>query len=350
MKKSITILIISVILFSCKTLKVSTKEYQIFEILNKITYQHQEITDNDIDYHTIADFLNENEISKLQNWKSPEPILGDFTEADCIGCSNDIKKFTPIYKVTKGDYIQFEIKKSDGIENLVFTKKGTFINHFFTFQGYSSKSKITQELKKRGDRGYIIEGIYPSQVNTNDIYLKHIDYSNQNDNGDWYNTVSPINMDYFINFKEKKAPLRFKFNDGFYSYQKNDENGNQRMIHFFKPQFLANATDFNELQSYTSNTFGYYGEATFFLISLEEKMLLSVEINSNVKDRNFEFSIFKNNNFHSINEFMAKKNKTHTKYVGNLKQGDYLIRVISGKPTYWDSSLYELNVLKTKLK
>ncbi|WP_108866877.1 hypothetical protein [Aquimarina aquimarini] len=348
MKKTFLFIIILAILASCKSLKVLKTESEIFNILNKITYQHKDITDKNEGYHNVADFLNESEITKIEAWKSPEPTLENFYGADCIGCSNDIKKFTPIYRAEKGNFIHFGLKKSMGIENLVFNKKGAFITHFFTYQHYS-QSQIEKELKERGNSGYVISGIFPTTINANHIYLKHLEYSDQTDNGEWYNTSFPMALEYYINVKEKQHVLRFKFKGGFYSYQRDDANGDLRMIHFFEPEFVANAVDFNQQSSFSSKTKGYYGEATFFLIKIEKKMNLSVVINSKIVEKKFQFSILENNSFNTIEQYVNKHSELYTTYNKNLEKGEYLIRVINGKSTYWNMPLYDLNLKKVKL-
>ena len=99
-----------------------------------------------------------------------------------------------LFNISKDDYTPIEVKK-------------------WVFEALDKHNRTVEYKKPCVRVQYFKKGKETFHV---DLAL----YSNQNDNGDWYNTVSPINMDYFINFKEKKAPLRFKFNDGFYSYQK----------------------------------------------------------------------------------------------------------------------------------
>lgn len=334
--------VVSIVLISCKTAKVSTVESEIFRILNKINYQHQEITDEDSGYYyTISDLLNENEISKLETWKSPEPTLKNFYYVDCIGCTNDIRRMTPVYKARIGGFIHFGLEKSMGIENLTFNKDGTFVTHFFTFQG-TPISQIEEEMESRKDYGYSIETIYPTKIEADEVYLEHKEYdSDQNNNGDGYSTASPMKIDYLINLKEKAPVLRFKFDGGFYSSPK--------MVHFFEPELVPNATDVSKLSSYHATVQGYYGEATFFLISLEDKMSVSVEIKSKVKDKKFEFSILKNDQFYTTDEVLYKKSKLYTQYQKKLKKGDYLIRVVNENSGYWDAPLFELHISKTKI-
>ncbi len=321
------------------------KEYEVFKILNKINYQHKKITDKNNTHKEINDFLNEKEITILENWKNEEAIFVNFFVIDCIGCSNDIRKFIPIYKAIKGDFIHLGLKKSMGIENLVFKKNGTFVTNFYTFQGYS-KNEIKKELRKRGNERYVIESTYPYQIYANKIYLKHIEYSDQSNNGDWYNTFFPMKISYFINLKEKQPVLRFKFNDGFYSYQKND-----KMVHFFQPQFHKNSISEIEPKSYISITNGYLGDATFFLILIEEYMNVSIEIMPKFKDNSFNFAIFENNQFHTIDEYLNKKGELYTKYHKKLKKGHYLIRVITKDSNHYeDKLLFKLKILKEKLK
>ncbi|MCD8416065.1 hypothetical protein G1J88_11695 [Tenacibaculum dicentrarchi] len=345
MKNTPILILFAFLLAGCVSTKITKEEKEIFEILNKITYQHNNITDEDIDYHTIAGFLNENEILKLKIWKSTEPTLKNFYNTECIGCSNNINKLTPIYRVEKGNFVHFGLKKSIGIENLVFNKKGNFITHFFTYQSYS-QAQIEKELKKRGNDTYVISGIFPTIINTNEIHLKHLEYSNQTDNSEWYNTAFPMELEYYINVKEKQHVLRFKFNGGFYSYQKDDKNDDHRMIHFFEPEFVANTVDFNQLSSFSSKTKGYYGEATFFLIKIKKKMNLSVVINSKIVEKKFQFSILENNSFNTIEQYVNKHSELYTTYNKNLEKGEYLIRVINGKSTYWNMPLYDLNLKK----
>ena len=153
-------------------------------------------------------------------------------------------------------------------------------------------------------------------------------------------------LEYYINVKEKQPVLQFKFKGGFFSYQRDDTNGDLRMIHFFEPKFVGNPVDFNEPPSSSSKTKGYYGEATFFLIKLEEKMNLIIEINSKIGGKAFQFSIFENNTFKTIDQYKNKPSELYTTYNKNLEKGEYLIRVINGKSTYRNTALYDLNLKK----
>lgn len=339
---------ILIILASCKSLKVSKVDSEIFHILNKITYQHNEITDEDNAYHSIAEYLNKQEIAKLKTWKNQESGLDFFDIADCIGCSNDFSKFKPLYKAGKGNFIHFGLKKSNGIENLVFTNKGKFLTHFFIYKGVSP-FQIEEELNKRGKREYIINSIFPTNIDVHEIYLKHLEYSDENNNGEWYNTKFPMEVEYYINVKEKQPILRFKFKGGYYSSQNYDLNGDLRIIHFFEPAFVENKIGLNQQSSFSTKAKGYYGEATFFLIKLEEKMNLNLVINSKVIGKTFQFSVLESNSFKTIDQFVNTPSEFYTSYNENLDKGEYLVRVINGGSTPWDRPLYVLNLKKVKL-
>ncbi|MHA7058807.1 hypothetical protein ACWGOQ_0016400 [Aquimarina sp. M1] len=345
MKRATLLFMFIVTFLSCKSLKVPNKESEIFKTLNSISYQNKKIINNSKSNNVVEDFLKTNTITTLETWKKSAPFLENFYTTECVGCSNKFGDFKPLYKLEKGSFVHFGFEKSMGIENLVFRKNGSFVTSFFTYQGYS-KNQIRDELRKDQDRWNVIAGIYPAKITRKEIYLDHTDYTDQTHNGEWFNTTFPMSLRYYINLKEKSPLIRFQFCGGFYSYQKKQENGSLRMIHFFEPKFEKNEVGSKGLAIQSTQEYGYSGGAIFFLITLEEKMKLFIEIKPEIEGYEPEFSVFRNDQFYTIDEYINKDHKLCTSYSKTLKKGEYLIRVINENPIDLFTPLFNLKVTK----
>ena len=347
MRKKFIILMVPIVFCACSTVKIPVAEKLNFNTLNKIEYPSNTLTDKDNGYKKISDYLNAQEINEFEIWKNQQVFLENFMDTECIGCSNKWGDFTPIYKVKKGNFVHFGFKKYMGIENLTFKKNGKFISQFYTYQGYS-KSEYKQEAQNATS---VITSIYPIYFDDEHISLKHIEYSNQTENEGWFNTLFPKKLEYDIQLTEKQPKIRFMFRGGLYSHQDKDALGEYRYVNFFEPEFVANVVNLSdEMPSFSAYQDAYYGIGTFFLFSVEEEMDVSIEINSKIKDETFVFSVFKNDSFYTIEDYLQRKGKDYKKYQNQLKKGEYLIRVISSKRNYWPDACFGIKIKKTTLK
>ncbi|WP_268034838.1 hypothetical protein [Algoriphagus sp. PAP.12] len=341
------ILLISLILSSsCNAVKPTVEESNVFKSLNQINYPFAEIK-NGNGTNTISDFLQDEEISNLENWKksagSPERLL----LSECVGCSDKFSEFNPIYKVKKGKFIHFGLKSSQGIQNLVFRKNGTFRNQFFMFEG-SSQEEIDNKILNQDLGEYeVIESVYPKDFDKKKVYLELVEYNSFAGIENWYQTPLPTKLIFEGDFQEKEPDLPFKFTSGLYSFQGEDQSGEFRIINFFEPIFIANAVDFNENQSFESSPFGYYANATFFLISLEEDSKIEIVMDSNHPNQNFQFSILKNDSFRTLEEYLNLDMVKTDSFSKILKKGQYLIRVIDENSDFEEGLLYKIHIVKT---
>lgn len=322
------ILITTILSFSI--LSLFAQDQNIFNILNKIEYPNNTITDKGASAN-LKDFLSNDEIAEIENWRRNQIFLENLNIAECMGCSRKWKDYKPVYKYINSKYFHFGIKSSIGIENIVFTKTGKFVVLFYSYQGVSKLEMETyinsQDINKSSSNNFVSRyemSIYPTKIENKKCYLEHIESKNENYTN-WYSTSSPLRLDYYINLKETTPKLRFIFKEGLYTYQNKDENGNRRHVDFYEPHFEKEIIGGKE--TYTCHILGYSSEYSFYLINLNQQMKVSIDINSNIKNTNFLFSILKNTKYKSIDEYINSKEKQYSKYEKKLKKGSYIIKV-----------------------
>ncbi|MEZ4970243.1 MAG: hypothetical protein R2814_11440 [Flavobacteriaceae bacterium] len=347
-KKIGLLFFIALVLGSCKSLPPTVGELKVFKAWDELYYPYQKIVNEDAST-TLQDVLVDQEISMLADWRKSEPVLKNLFQTECAGCSNTVGGLQPLYRVEKGKYIHFGLKNSMGVENLVFQKNGHFINRFYMFQG-QSKNQVHEELKDIRKIDQALEGIYPTQMNSKRIHLEHITYDNLDLGVQWYKTMYPTKMGYMIDFKKKSPDLQFKFEGGLYSYQENNKRGDFKIVNFYEPSFLANAVGHGENLSFIAHADGYYANATFFLISLDEEAEITIEIQPYIKGTKFLFSVFENSTFHTMDKYLNKKEKLFSIYTNRLKKDDYLIRVIHHSADYSEVPLYSMKITKVPYK
>ncbi|WP_186754066.1 hypothetical protein [Echinicola salinicaeni] len=341
------ILLISLILSSsCHAVKPTVEEAKVFKSLNQISYPFAEIK-NGNGTNTISDFLEEEEISTLENWKklagNPERLL----QLECLDCSDQFSEFYPVYRVKKGKFIHFGLKSSLGIQHLVFRKNGAFTNQFFMFEGYSQE-EINKEIQKQNLGEYeVIEGVYPMEIGKKKVYLELVEYNSFTGIENWYTTPFPSKLVFEIDLQEKRTDLPFMFRSGLYSFQVEDNTGEFKIINFFEPIFIANAVDSNENQYFESYSGGYYANATFFLISLEKDSEIEIDIESNDPNQKFQFSIFKNDSFRTLEEYLNMSMVQFDSFLEPMEKGEYLIRVIHDNSDFEEAPLYNIHINKT---
>jgi len=339
------ILFIALLFVSCKALVHTSRGKVVFKTLDSVMYPFQEITYDNVS-KSFSDLLEEKEIVLLDDWRKSTSILANFLQAECAGCSNRTADLKTLYKVEKGKFIHFGLQNEMGVENWVFKKNGKFVTRFYMFQG-EAKEKINEELKDIRNIDYVLEGVYPSTINTKNIYLEHLVYTHNIDAANqWYKTIYPTKISYAIDLKQKNPVLRFMFKGGLYSYQKPNKNGRNQIINFVEPSFYANAVTIDEPQSYSSITDTFYANATFFLFFLEEDAKVSIRMKSKMKDMDFRFSVLENNVFYTMEEYLTKKGKLHGQYREKLKKGEYLIQVVHENADFMQNPLYTVEIDK----
>ena len=327
MNSKINLLFLTLIFLSCKTTQIPTEESQVFKILNQVNFLHSSFTDNDETKNSLGDYLNTNQLSTLKKWLKEASAL-EIYEEECATCPSAISKLKPIYKVSKGNFIHFGIKKNDGIKNLVFKKNGSFLTHFYTYQAFSP-TELKAELQKK-DRANIIESISPNKISANKIHLKYKAHYKKNENVDCYDNWYATEIEYAINLKEEEPILRFKYLGGLVHCQRNNAKGELQDIHFYQSGFAQNAVAAGELGGSYTYAKGYFGKATFILLSLKNETEVSIKIDSKVTGQNFQFSIIDNNTFRTLDEYVDTESELHTNYKAKLKKGEYLVRVLNG--------------------
>ena len=334
-------LIIALLFVSCKALVPTSREKVVFKTLDSVIYPFQEITNDNVS-KSFSDLLEAKEIVLLKDWRKSTSILANFLQAECAGCSNRTAGLKPLYKVEKGKFIHFGIQNEMGVENLVFKKNGRFVTHFYMFQG-ETQEKINEELKDLRNIDYVLEGVYPSNINTKNVYLEHVSYAHSVDpDNQWYETVYPTKIGYVIDLEQKNTVLRFKFEGGLYSYQRPNKNGQNQIVNFVQPAFYANALAIDEPQSYSSFTDVFYANATFFLFFLEEDAEVSIRMESKIE--NINFSVLENKDFITMEEYLNEKEKLYGQYREKLKKGGYLIRVLHENADYMENPLYTVEI------
>lgn len=345
LKYASILLILLIISSSCNAIKPTVEEAKAFKSLNRIKYPIAEIKNGDSP-NTISDFLEKEEILTLENWKNlagnPERLL----KSECVGCPDEISGYFPVYKVKKGKFIHFGLKNSQGIQNLVFRKNGAFMNHYFMCEGYSQE-QFNDKLQKQDLEEYeVIEGVYPIEIGKEKLVQELVEYNSFAGIEDWYESPLPTKIVFERVLREKRTDLPFKFISGLYSFQGEDKTGEFKIINFFEPIFYANAVDFNENKSFESFSDGYYGNATFFLISLEEASEIEINIESNVPNQKFQFSVFENDTFHTLEEYLNMNMAQFDSFLEPLEKGQYLIRVIHENSDFSEDPLYSLKIFK----
>jgi hypothetical protein len=331
------------LLGSCKSLFLDKQQLVAFKVLDKLNYPYQEIVNEDA-FKSLEDFLTDEEISMLENWRKSAPILENLLQSECAGCSNKTANLKPVYQKEKGKFIHFGLKDDMGVENLVFKKNGRFRTRFYMFQG-ESQEKINKELKDVRNIDYVVEGIYPNAVNTKSVYLEHVSHAHKVDaENEWYETMYPTKIGYAIDLEQRNPVLKFKFKGGLYSYQKPGEHGEFQIINFVEPLVYANAVAINEPMSYSSFTDAFYANATFFLLDLKEDAEVSIRMKSKMKNMDFRFSVLENNGFFTMEEYLQKKSPTFDRYLHSLDKGSYLIRVLHENADYMESPLYSIEM------
>ncbi|SHO64323.1 hypothetical protein [Algoriphagus zhangzhouensis] len=345
LKYAYILLILLIISSSCNAIKPTVEEAKAFKSLNRINYPFAEIKNGDSP-NTISDLLEAEEISTLENWKNSEGNPERLIKSECVGCSDEISGYFPVYKVKKGKFIHFGLKNSQGIQNLVFRKNGTFMNLFFMFEGYS-QDQFNDKLQKQDLKEYeVIEGVYPIEIGKEKLIQELVEYNSFAGIGDWYESPFPTKIVFERLLREKRTDLPFKFVSGLYSIQGEDNKGEFKIINFFEPVFCANAVAFNENQSFESVTEGYYGNATFFLISLEEASEIEINIEPNDPNHKFQFSVFENDTFHTLEEYLNMDMAQFDSFLEPLEKGQYLIRVIHENSDFIEDPLYNLKISK----
>ncbi|MFX0558075.1 hypothetical protein ACOCEA_14840 [Maribacter sp. CXY002] len=344
MRGCVMLLLVS-LLGACKSLFIDKQELAAYKLLKEIDYPYQAV-ENQYVTESLQNILTEEEISTLENFSDSIPFLENFLETECVGCSNTIGRLKPVYRITKGKFIHFGLQNEMGVENWVFKKSGAFMTRFDMFQG-ESQEHIREVLKDMQSIGYFLEGVYPIKIDKKNIYLEHVAFEYQSElNNQWYQPMFPTKINYEINLSEKSPTMRFKIDGGLFSYQRPNENGAYQIINFVEPLVYANAMDIDEPMSYSSFTNAYYATATFFLLNIEERSKVSIRIESKTAGKDFTFSVFKNEGFHTVKEYLQKESPLFDRYQNTMGKGRYLVRVLHEDSDYAEKPLYTVNIDK----
>ena len=349
MKKTVYILGLLMSFSSCGILRSTKEEHKVFTTLRKMDFPHQEFI-NEQTLTSLQNVLSEEEIVYLNSWSNTAPFLKNFVDTECVGCSNKSGHLKPIYRVKRGKFIHFGLQSEMGVENWVFKKSGAFVARFHSFQG-ETKEGIRKALKDIQNIDYVLEGVYPINIDKQTVYLEHIQFENpQAYNNEWYQPMFPTKIGYAIDLMEKQPELRFKIDGGLFSYQRLNEHGAYQIINFVEPLVYANAVDIDEPMSYSSFTNVFYANATFLLLNLEENAQVSIRIESKTLGTAFKFSLLENNGFHTIEEYLQKESPLFDQYQNTMEKGSYLIRVIHENSNYAEKPLYTVYIEKNALE
>lgn len=336
------------LLGSCRSMFIDKQELAAFRVLNRMNYPYQEVLNKDVSA-SLQDVLGGEEISILENWRNAAPFLENFLDTECAGCTDTFGRFKPMYRVNKGKIVHFGLQNEIGVENWVFKKSGAFVTRFYTFQG-ESKEQIHEALIDSQSIDYFLEGIYPIKIDDNHCYLEHIEFEYSSGmNGQWYQPMFPTKINYEINLAEEKPILRFKIDGGLYSYQRPNENGEFQIINFVEPLIYANAVDYDELMSYSSFTDAFYANATFFLLNLEEEAQVSIRIETKEAGKDFNFSVFENEGFYTMEEYLQKESPLFDRYQNKIGKGEFLIRVLHEDSDFAERPLYTVYIDKSNV-
>ena len=334
------LLLLLSLMYSCKSTRVSILDAKSFVLLNKLNYASNNLENSNL---LSPNSLSTIELEYLENWSKKHQKTKNFNNAECVGCNTSFSNLKPVYRIKKGKYIHFGLQSNIGIKNFVFNKKGTFVTTFFSSQGYS-KTAMNKAIGQ-GNKDILIS-IYATKLTKKAIYLEHFEYSNQNENDGWYNTLIPLHFKLFIDFKEKNPEMRFIFNGGLYSLQDQDENKEYRTVNFFEPTFVLDAN--NKHESVLIN--GYTANVSFYLINIDENSEAEISINSNLKDESFNFSVLNNTSYLTLNEYLTNKKPLNNHLKKIFKKGTYLVCVKNkhnGKIDDYITPYYTLKISKS---
>ncbi|MFH6602339.1 hypothetical protein ACEZ3G_02540 [Maribacter algicola] len=340
-------LFIALVFGSCKALLPSPLEKGAFKTLDSTIYPFQEITNEDVS-KSFSELLEVKEIQLLEDFKRSTSMLANFFKAECPGCSNKTTNLKPLYKVEKGKFLHFGLQSEMGVENWVFKKNGRFVTRFYMFQG-DAPEQIEEQLKDLKNLDRVVEGVYPTAINSGNVYLEYAEYSNTTDfDNQWYKPSFPTKLGYTIDLK-KSSDVRFSFKGGLYSFQETNNEEAYQIINFVEPMFYGNAAAIDGPQTYSSVTDAFYANATFFLFDLREDAQVSVHIESETEEGQYKFSILKNERFYTLKEYLSKKGELFGSYKALLDKGSYLIRVLHENANFAEMPLYTVYIAKNAL-
>ncbi|UZD22938.1 hypothetical protein PBT90_05840 [Algoriphagus halophytocola] len=344
-KDPILLLSFLVLSSSCISVKATEEESKIFNYLNQIEYPFTEFK-NENRNSSISDFLKEDEILILKNWNNslgaPERLL----QSECIGCPDHSSDLRPVYKVHNGKFIHFGLGSSQGIQNLIFRKNGAFTDQFYLYEG-ASQQELQQEAEKKNRTEFeVIAGVYPIEIGRKKLYQELYEDNPLEAGENWYATPYPTQILFERSFLEKREDLGFRFQGGLYSIQGQSDSGEFRIYNFVEPIYYANAMD-TDAVSHSSITDAFYANATFFLLDLESDMNVSIQIKSHTPGKDYRFSVLKNQEFLTINEYLKNNAGFYDQYRNKLKKGSYLIRILHEDSDYAEKRLYTVYIDKT---
>ncbi|MEB2777368.1 hypothetical protein SYJ56_18785 [Algoriphagus sp. D3-2-R+10] len=344
--KNVSLPFLILILFgACKSMKPSADDKLVYASLKEINFPFKKVKSAD-GAHFITEFLDEKQLETLASWKGSKPPIKSLLQSECLGCPDPVSKLSPMYRFKKGKFIHYGFKNSLGVQNWVFRKNGAFIRQFYMYQGDNPNQIIAAMSNKNLEEYSVIEGIYPIEVTKKEVYQEVVEYNNSQALENWYSSPFPTKLAILQPFQTSKVEVQYKFNSGLYSHQETDLTGKFKIINFVEPVFIANAVSQNQHPSYISSTDGYYANATFYLITLDEDAALSIEVNSKIKAQQFKFSVFENNAYRSLEEYRTLPAELLESYQGNLKKGGYLIRIIHEGPEYREEPLFKIKIKK----
>ena len=345
MKKIIYIIVLYATASSCSALIVDTEAQKVFKTFKKVHYPYESV-ENQYVTESLQNVLTDEEISTIKKFSDSTTLLTNFVETECAGCTQTLESLKPIYSIRKGKFYHFGFRNEIGIENWVFKKNGAFVTRFHMFQG-ESQERIREALEDIQSLDYFLEGVYPIKIEDKHIYLEHIAFEYQLETNDqWYRLMFPTKINYEINLAEKSPVLRFKIDGGLFSYQRPNEHGAYQIINFVEPLVYANAVDINEPMSYSSVTDAFYANATFLMLNLEYDAQVSITIESKMEGKDFRFSVFKNDGFHTVEEYLQKESPLFDRYQNKMGKGRYLVRVLHEDSDYAEKPLYTVYIDK----
>ena len=345
MKKIILIIVLYTATSSCSALMVDTEERKVFKTFKKVHYPYESV-ENQYVTESLQNVLTDEEISTIKNFSDSTILLENFLETECAGCTYSLESFKPIYSIRKGKFYHFGFRNEIGVENWIFKNNGAYVTRFYMFQG-ESQEHLLEALKNIKSIDNFLEGVYPIKIEDKHIYLEHVACEYQLEmNDQWYQPMFPTKINYEINLAEKSPVLRFKIDGGLFSYQRPNENGAYQIINFVEPLVYANAVDINETMSYSTVTDAFYANATFLMLNLEEDAQVSITIESKTEGKDFTFSVFKNDGFQTVEEYLQKESRLFDRYQNTMGKGRYLVRVLHEDSDYAEKPLYTVYIDK----
>lgn len=347
LKTLVIVLGFQVLSSSCISVKATEEEINIFNYLNQIEYPFTEFNYGN-GTPSISDFLKEDEIFILKDWKkslgAPERLL----QSECIGCPDHSSDLRPVYKVHNGKFIHFGLGSSQGIQNLIFRKNGAFTDQFYLYEG-ASQQELQQEAEKKNRNEFeVIAGVYPIEIGRKKLYQELYEDNPLDAGENWYATPYPTQIVFERSFLKKREDLAFRFQGGMYSIQHQSNTGEFRIYNFVEPVYYANAMD-TDAVSYSSISDAYYANATFFLLDLETAMNVSIQIKSKTQGKEYKFSVLENESFFTMDEYLKKDKELYDQYKNKLKKGAYLIRILHEDSDYAEKPLYTIHIDKTSV-